>query len=505
MNKRFAAVVNLFFGSSMALFTIITGLLMVPLYLRYFSVSVYGAWLASGNVIAMISLIEPGIATVATQKLATSYGLDDQERFAEVFGSALVLSCGFCLLILLLGLSVAPFLPGWLDVPLAQRRPLSWALACSTLGAGTSFIFYLLGAVPQAWQRTVAPGAIGLVALTTNIAAILIALYAGLGVVSLGIGPLALSLSYIACYLVYLTVVWRRIGLPRPSASFAVMKEIWLEARMLLLAKIAGTVGKYLEAPVAAFAVSNEAAAVLVLTGRVLNAVQMFADRVASSVFAGMAHVNVAPRDGSGLRIVREVMVVSTIVCGLGIGFSLGFTKPIVGLWVGNKVFGGIALLSLLALASLVSSRKDLVAALLVSMGQIRDASRWLAAESLLRVIWLLVLVFPLGIAGIPLASTLASLMTLAALSLQLMRKLHLDREVLYLPGLKGCLVSLALGSCCMFLVPRQESWLHLALLAVPFGSLLFGLNLLDREWCAVLGKTLRAANHGLQLRRNPL
>lgn len=467
---------------------------MVPIYLRYFSMSTYGAWLASGNIIAMIALIEPGISTVATQRLAASYAANDKERFANIFGSSLLLSAGFGVVVITAGLCLAPFIPAWINAPSDQWHSLSLALSFSSIGAGTSFIFYLLGAVPQAWQRTVMPGVIGLFALLANILAILIGLYSGMGVAALGLGSFALSLTFILGYLIFIATNWKRLEFPRPSVSVTTALEIWHEAKMLLLAKIAGTIGRYLEAPAAALAVSTEAAAVLILTGRVLNAVQMFADRVGTAVFAGMSHSFARYRESANYAVLKEVIIVSTVISGLGIGFSLAFSESVIILWVGENAFGGMPLLLLLALSSFLSSRRDLVSTLLVANGQIRQASLWLAMEAFMRVPLIALLVVLFKVPGIPLAAALTSFVTIIGLSFALQSMPGLPRNMLYLPGLKGCVVSLLLGLCYMHFAPQISSWPALAIHGLLFGMIMLMANLIDGEWSCVLKQTVHSA-----------
>lgn len=505
LNKRFAAAANLLFSSSQAVFTIITGLVMVPIYLRHFDMSVYGAWLASGNVISMIALIEPGIGVVSTQKLAKCFALNNRREFSEIFGSALVLSCFFSLVVVIAGCSLAPFIPAWLNVPSPQQRGLTTALCFSSLGVGTSFIFYSLGAVPQALQRTVAPGVIGLFALSASVITILAGLHYELGVVALGLGSCALSITYVSGYLLQLVWLWRRFHLPSPTFSLGVALRIWQEAKLLLLAKIAGTIGKYLEAPVAAFAVSTDAAAVLVLTGRVLTAVQMFAERIGSAVFAGLSHISAKTLASSDLAVVREIIVVSTIITGMGVGFSIALSQSIISVWVGETAFGGISLLLLLGLSSFISSRKDLVSSLLVALGQIRHTSQWLAVEALLRVISLALFVFLFKVPGIPLAGAVAAFITLLGLNRVFLRNVPLGKEMLYVPGAKGCALSLGLGALYMVLSPEISSWDTVGVHSLFFCLILVLANLVDKEWVMVLTRTFGALRKGFRFRTEPV
>ena len=51
-----ASIYNYIFNSINAIIVIINGIVMVPIYFHYMSVSTYGAWLATGNVVAMLGL-----------------------------------------------------------------------------------------------------------------------------------------------------------------------------------------------------------------------------------------------------------------------------------------------------------------------------------------------------------------------------------------------------------------------------------------------------------------
>ena len=57
---------------------IVNGIVMVPIYFKYMSISTYGAWLATGNVIAMLGILESGFSFVITQKMSVT--LEDKDE-----------------------------------------------------------------------------------------------------------------------------------------------------------------------------------------------------------------------------------------------------------------------------------------------------------------------------------------------------------------------------------------------------------------------------------------
>jgi len=52
----------------------VKGVVLVPLYLHKFGVDVYGAFLASANVIGLIGVVDFGISAVLYQRLAAAWG-----------------------------------------------------------------------------------------------------------------------------------------------------------------------------------------------------------------------------------------------------------------------------------------------------------------------------------------------------------------------------------------------------------------------------------------------
>ena len=82
-----ASIFNYLFNSINSVIVIINGIVMVPIYFHYMSVSTYGAWLATGNVVAMLGLLESGFASVITQKLSTAIAQKDEEKFRKLAGA----------------------------------------------------------------------------------------------------------------------------------------------------------------------------------------------------------------------------------------------------------------------------------------------------------------------------------------------------------------------------------------------------------------------------------
>ncbi|MFA6715988.1 MAG: hypothetical protein WCS27_11475, partial [Victivallaceae bacterium] len=95
----------------------VSGLLMVPLYIRFIPLDVYGAWLASGNILVWIGAIDPGLTIVLQQRVGFAYGKQDFRAIRDFVGCGLIISALISLFIIMLGAIAAFYLPSLLKLP----------------------------------------------------------------------------------------------------------------------------------------------------------------------------------------------------------------------------------------------------------------------------------------------------------------------------------------------------------------------------------------------------
>lgn len=462
VNRRFAAVANLVGSMGSLVFSLVTGLLMVPYYLAHLQQATYGAWLASGGVIVILSLMESGLSTVVTQKLATALRSNDTLGFAELTGTGLAAAAMVAVVFFMCGIASAWLIPRFIDMAGVSRPDLQIGIILSAAGSAMMLAAYSVGAVPQAWQRTVLPGLVLWVALVGNVTVIILALEHGWGVSALGLGMFCMGLVQLAGLGAVVRMHWRQLHYPKPRFSRRAFVMLWRDAVPLLFSKICGVLGSNLQAPVASAAVSSQAAAVLVLSGRPQSLVPMVADRVGSAVFAGMAALSQASAEEKD-RAAREIVGVSTVLSGIGLGLAFAFSKPVLVLWVGPALYGGDLLLCLLLAASVATIRRNLYSNLLLAFGQFSRASRWLAVESGLRVLFLVGLVPLLKLAGIPLADLMASGITAVMLGCLLVAPGGLSTSGAWRPGLPAFILATTIAFVWRWRVESPKTWMALA------------------------------------------
>lgn len=201
-----------------------------------------------------------------------------------------------------------------------------------------------------------------------------------------------------------------------------------------------------MEAPAAAIAVSNEAATVLVLTGRFLNLVPMLVERVASATFAGLAHFTNRTTE-ERLRVFRELLTVINAFTGIGLGIAFAFTGPVLRLWVGENLYAGHGLAMLILICCLFMTRMTSLSNILLSNGFTSDSAQWMTAYSILRVACLVVLSGVFGLAGIAGAGALAAGITMFGVAHAVQQRLGMPMSEAFKTGSRSTIVCVLLGT----------------------------------------------------------
>jgi len=81
--RRKTTLINMAFGYVQFAISIITGIVLVPVYLKYISVYLYGAWLTTGSVVILLTIFDPGVASLLMQNTASEYGKNNFKKWAN--------------------------------------------------------------------------------------------------------------------------------------------------------------------------------------------------------------------------------------------------------------------------------------------------------------------------------------------------------------------------------------------------------------------------------------
>ena len=375
VSLRNAAFINLISNYINVAFIIVSGILLVPLYLHFFSIGTYGAWLASGNVIGILSVVDGGFNLVFAQRLTIARS-KSTHYFCELCWSGLLLGCLPSILLVLIGISISSFIPGWINADASESTNLQNGIVLSSLGAGFSICYNNIGAIFQSWHKTVFMGFTAFLSTIFGVIAILLGLYLNLGVSSLGLGIFIRGSGAFLMLFSYLLYVWKKEVMPIPSFNPKLAIGLIKTVAPVFISRVGNVASSNSQAFIVSATINPESAAILALTGKIYDVCQLFLGPIGSSIYTGFAHFKNAKSHLETYNLLREITIIFSFCSTILFSMAFIFNKYIVHIWVGDNSYGGLFLSILLCLAGIISSRVGLYNFLVNSVGEFLNSSK---------------------------------------------------------------------------------------------------------------------------------
>lgn len=402
--RRRAARISFAGSLAQTAISFVKGFLFVPIYLHHFDLSVYGAYLASANIVGLLGLLEFGFATILLQRLSSFFGAGDEGRFVEEAASGLVLTVTSAFLIVLLAFSIAPFIPDLINAPPEIRVALVITIRLTAIGAAASIAAQCVNTLCAAWQRPTLGAVSRVVGQLVEAGCILAGLRLNLGLKALGWGSAIGGLSTLLLMLLWSVVTWRQLGLRSPRLSWDNLRSLFIGSTPLFFGRLVGQIVAYVDVPLISRFVGAETAAIFGLTDRTLKMAANVVNPVAGASTSGMAHLY---GEGGAQRArgpLKDLFASWSFVAAVTVPVIVGINRDFLGLWLGRQVDHDFLSVALGA-ATLLSSRAFLLSCVLTAFGGIRSASGLAMAEPLIRLPLLAAGLAVMGPVGMPLAS----------------------------------------------------------------------------------------------------
>ena len=471
VSRKKATIWNLVFSYSTVVYGILSGLLMIPLYLRFIPLELYGAWLASGNILHWVLVVDPGLSTVIMQRVGKSYGSGNRQAVGAYVLSGLLLTALIALLALLVGFVITPKIPSWvnlLDLNLAQKLQANFIIG---LIAGAIILFaYSVGVVNLGLQRSFAHGIVVLSSNLLTIATTLCLLFAGYQLFAISIGLLVRAIVFSLGGAGYM--LWR---LKREKISLnyetATLRELLGLLSFTSLGKLGGMLSKNMDAFMIARFLGPEKVPVYLLSRRGMEVAITLLGRTGNAIGPGLSHLSGESNLEKIRTIINRLLRLNVWVLGLAFGGFLAFNQGFVEVWVGEDLFVGSTVSILFCLFMVLTLLMSLLQTLCVSLGDIKRNAVIQFSEALLVFGCILGGTYYLGMIGTALAPVIGflsvslwyyprSLTTHGSLQPTDMRKIA-----------KEAVVSLGLGLALSFIFKyiSIRSWFELILWSGTF------------------------------------
>jgi O-antigen/teichoic acid export membrane protein len=313
-----------------------------------------------------------------------------------------------------------------------------------------------------------------LVAESTSLAASIVLLMNGYGLLALGVGPLIRELLLNLLSWPILVRMLRGLHI-RPVVSRAYIKSMTGQMSWTFVNNLSGVMRRNVDALIVSQVFGNSAVLLVEWTKRAWEIFASVVTRASTSFTPALAHLYGEADLPKFRTISAQLFAVTAVALGIALAVGLALNQSFVGLWVGTQFYAGNQYNLVLGLAMVASAIGFTLLEVLFATGNIRRPAIAQLLQTVARLGVLFALVPMVGLLSIPLSMLITESLGILYLSLEWQRTLkvagHDMLKQLLLVG-RALLVAVVLAQAWMWL-PHATSWLQLVLHGVLFGTML--------------------------------
>ena len=424
------------------------GILLTPLYLKYITPSLYGAWLASGNILGWIAMVDPGISRILQQRTAFIFGRGEMKLLGGVIGTGLFLGTALSLLPLI-AIPFSSHIVSILKLSPAEHAELTTAFQWGLVSTSLMIAVFQPCAVNLGVQCSLSAGVSIALATLIGIISTFLMLHNGVGLLAIPLG-LTIRAVLMLAFSLALMVRWceRNLrGLVRVDRSE--LRSYTTLSVLTFMERFVTALLTQSDVFLAARVVSNEAAVLYSLTGRAIEPVRSFAEKLMPAFIPGIAHLAGEGNPQRLQEIARRLLNVVAFIIAVGAACVVAMNFVFVKLWVGPQFFGGERLTLLFSALAVTNVIFLCLSDITFAVGGVGPIETLRVAEGIVRIVLQLILLKQFGLVGIPMGGCLGMLLV-SGLYLPgiAAKKLGADRRQLYVAVATQFLRSMVLMLC---------------------------------------------------------
>lgn len=416
---------------------VVASFFMAPFVVNQLGATYYGIWALVMQFTGYLYLLDFGVRDSVIKYTAKYRAQAKPAQLNRILSVAFLLYLPVTLGAALISAVAALAFPSWFEIDAGLQREVQIVVLLVGLTIAQSFLFNIFSGVLQGLQRFDIPNAIGLAFGAIRIAATIVVLKSGMGVVGLSVVQLAIALMNGVAEYGFATGLLRRAGMPfrfvrvQRKIRRALMRQMFGYSayvfinnigQKVILASSVMVVGAFLPvASVSFYAIATSLIdylrSLVVITAQVFNPL--------ASQYSAM-------RDRAGLQLIMVRGAKLAAVIGLPVTICyITLGRDFIHLWIGESFAAEAAeVLVVLAVAQLFSNPHYTLTSVLYGMSKHRSVAYLRVAEAACNLVLSIILVRKIGLVGAAIGCALP----------------HIINTALVLPGIACRIVGVPLG-----------------------------------------------------------
>lgn len=393
--------------------TLIT-LLITPVILRFMSSSLYGFWIAALSILAYLGLMDIGLGISLMRKVASIPDHSDVEAVTKLISTAFFSLCIVGVLFLAGGMIISRYVPVWFKISALDRVEVIAAYRIMIFSGALALPLSTFYAVLTGIQKITINHNIRNASLIAGMVLSVILLFMGFGLKSLALGNLFSVVSGgTASYFILKKYLGKSVRISMLSCDRTLLKGLWSYGGYFQLGKVANLVATNADPIIIGMVLGSAAVTPYAITSKLAILLSIkIASKLPSSLFPALSQMFAKGETGKVIDSYVGLAYFSTRLAVVGSVFLIIFNSRFVTLWVGPKLYAGrglnIVFVSWVFLDTIFRGTGVVVQA----SGDLRKWSGAAIAEAIINVVLSVMLIYPLGLIGVALGTTISRLLT---------------------------------------------------------------------------------------------
>ncbi len=386
--------------------------MLVPLYLHAVGPRIYGAWLASAEVLVWIQATDFGVPNLMIQRIASAFARNDRSLAAEWFAAGIVVLTLIGVAIGLVGVAISAALPTWVGVAPDESALLTKAFLVGIIAACAALIANGFVGLARAIQDTYFLSAALVVSAIAGLFTSLTLILAGWGLWAIPLGLVARAAIGLAAALIFAVHAWRVDFRVPFRIERGILTELLTTSPIIALGGLSYTLMSQCEIVLVAVLIRPEVAVVYALTRRAADLGRSLVDMIGFASYGGIAHL-ISSVDRLIARTSYARVLALHLSCAVAVAAAyLAVNHSLLLVWVGTSVAGGVGLIFLMSIQAVALGHSYLINLMYRATGRVLEGSLYLVIEALVRVPLMAVMLLMFGLAGVPVAAATTAIVS---------------------------------------------------------------------------------------------
>ncbi|HSW96466.1 MAG TPA: oligosaccharide flippase family protein [Candidatus Saccharimonadales bacterium] len=393
-------------------FVSISGFLLFPFTLHIIGDKTNGVLLLINTIINYFGLLDLGVATTVMKMVAEHSHDEDKNYVRKIVVNGLVVFTAIGILMILIGLSITPFLGIIFRIPSHLLPTAQISYAIFVIAVGLVFPTAIFQAVFSGYQNYKLNNIIGIIQVAVAVVGTIIALELGYGLIGLAVVTLV-SNVVVMILRIYFTIFKYDINIfDVKSIDFQVIRSIFLFSRWILLITIASRLIFQSDTIVIGMFATTAAITAYQIALSPNIFLRKIGDQFNGVTFPASASLN-ARNDVQKLqRLLKESTRVTTITMIPFLIVFLVWGRDYITLWVGKQYVFSYPTLVVLTIGIFAATIQGTANQIIIALNKHKVFTIVTIGEAIINVILSIFLLHKMGIIGVALGTTLPTLIT---------------------------------------------------------------------------------------------